>query len=202
MRGGGAAIQRGLGSDDRGATLPEFAFVAPVFILLLVGIFDIGQGIYVRSILQGALQDAGRDAGLETGADQIATIDSYVKAQVLPIAPSATFDVKRANYMNFADVGRPEDFTDKNDNGAYDDDECFTDENGNNIWDDDVGKDGLGGANDVVMFTVEVTYDRAFPLWRLIGQREQGTISASTILRNQPFGGQAARPKKNVCPGS
>lgn len=192
---------RPLAVDEGGATLPEFAIVVPTFLLLLVGIFDVGQGLYVRSVLQGALQDAGRNAGLESGATNISEIDDYVKRQVLPIAPGATFDINRASYMNFTDVGRPEDFTDSNDNDVYDSNECFVDENGNEAWDDDVGKDGLGGANDVMMFTVDVTYDRIFPLWKLLGQSQEATISGSTILRNQPFGKQTARPKKNVCPG-
>lgn len=199
MRGIDTMLRR-LATQERGATLIEFAIVAPVFLLLLFGVFDVGQGLYVRSTLQGALQDAGRDAGLESGSTQIAAIDAYVKEQVQPVAPDATFEVRRSNYQNFTDVGRPEDFTDSNNNDAYDADECFIDENDNQTWDDDVGKSGLGGANDVMTFTVEVTYDRLFPLWRLIGQSQQTTISGTTVLRNQPFGGQAARPKKNVCP--
>jgi Flp pilus assembly protein TadG len=191
----------GLGRDVRGATLPEFAIVLPTFLLLLFGIFDVGQSIYVRSVLQGALQDAGRDAGLESGPDQQSTIDKYVKDQMSPVAiTNPVYTIERANYYTFSDVGRPEDFTDKNDNDEYDPDECFTDENGNNSWDADVGKDGLGGANDVVLYTVKLTYDRVFPLWKLIGQDQEATVSASTTLRNQPFGSQAARVSKSVCP--
>lgn len=196
-------ILRRLKADREGATLPEFAMILPTFLILLFGVFDIGQAMYVRSILQGALQDGGRDSGLESGASQISAIDDYVKNQVLPIVGSnATFEVTRNNYQNFTDVGRPEDFTDANNNDAYDSNECFVDENDNGTWDPDVGKDGVGGANDVSYYTVTVTYDRAFPLWKLLGQSEQSTISAATTLRNQPFGKQNARVAKNVCPGA
>lgn len=192
---------RPLAADAGGSTLPEFAIILPAMLVLLFGIFDVGQEIYVKSVLQGALQDAGRSAGLESGRDQTAAIDQYVRDQLEPVAISdPTYTIERANYETFSDVGRPEDFVDANDNDAYDEGECFTDENGNTEWDGDVGKSGLGGANDVVRFTVTVTYDRIFPLWKLIGASPQTRLQASTVLRSQPYGGQAARTRTQVCP--
>ncbi len=191
---------RSLTSDAQGATLPEFAVVLPVFLLLMFGIFDIGQGIYVQSVLQGAVQNAGRDAGLESGASQKDAIDQRVRDQLQPLIQNATYTIERANYQTFSDVGRPEDFTDTNGNEKYDPDECFVDENGNNTWDSDVGKGGLGSANDVVLYTVSVTYDRLFPLWKLIDGSPHNTVSAATTMRNQPFGSQTTRVKKQICP--
>lgn len=193
---------RSLARDSRAATLPEFAIIAPAFFLLLFGIFDIGQGVYIQSVLQGAVQDGGRDSGLESGKEQLDTIDQYVRDQVQPLVPNATFTITRKNYETFSDVGRPEDFTDANGNNAYDSDECFMDANGNEQWDADMGGSGLGGANDIVLYTVTVTYDRIFPLWRFLGQSERGTVTASTTLRNQPYGSQAARTAKQVCPAT
>lgn len=191
----------GLLREERGATLPEFALILPTFLLLLVGIFDIGQSIYVRSVLQGAVQQAARNAGLESGLGNLSTIDNYVRSQMEPVAISnANFTFERKNYYTFSDVGRPEDFTDTNDNDVYDPNECFTDENGNSQWDEDVGKSGLGGANDVVLYTATVNYDRIFPLWKLISDDEQMSLSATTVLRNQPFGSQGARKPKQICP--
>ena len=186
--------------EDRGATIAEFAIVAPVFFLLLFGIFDIGHSIYTQSVLQGAVQDAGRDAGLESGGESVSEIDQYVRDQVAPLTPNGEFSFERANYLTFSDVGRPEDFVDSNDNELYDDDECFTDENGNELWDDDVGAAGLGGADDVVLYTVTVEYDRVFPLWALVGFDPVNSVSATTTLRNQPFGTQAGRTSVQVCP--
>jgi Flp pilus assembly protein TadG len=192
---------RHLAGDAGGSTLPEFAIILPSLLMLLFGIFDIGQEIYVKSVLQGALQDAGRGAGLESGPDQTAAIDAYVRAQLEPVAISdPTYKIERANYQTFSDVGRPENFVDANDNDIYDGGECFTDENANGLWDEDVGKTGLGGANDVVRFKVTVTYDRIFPLWKLIGASPQTSLTAATVLRSQPYGGQAARTKTLVCP--
>ena len=194
-------LARRLAADRRGATLPEFAVVLPTFLLLLVGIYDIGHGIYVQSVLQGSMQDAGRDAGLESGTAQKNAIDQYVRDQMQPLVHEGEYEIERSNYETFSDVGRPEDFDDANGNDIYDADECFTDENDNEIWDSDVGKDGLGGANDVVLYTVTLTYDRVFPLWALIDdQAKQTTVTAATTLRNQPFGTQGARAAVQVCP--
>jgi len=187
--------------DERGATLPEFAIVLPTFLVLLFGIFDIGQTMYAQSVLQGAMQDAGRDAGLESGPNQLSLIDEYIKAQTRPIVfGNPQYTLKRVNYKSFNDVGRPEDFEDNNKNDVYDDDECFWDENNSGEWENDVGKDGVGGAKDVAVYTATIQYDRAFPLWTLIGLPDKNTISASTTLRNQPYGPQAARTRKKICP--
>lgn len=201
MRLLGLLLPRRLARDERGATLPEFAIVLPTFLMLLFGIFDIGQTIYAQAVLQGAIQDAGRDAGLESGPNQLAIIDKYIKAQTGPIVfGNPEYTLKRVNYRSFNDIGRPEDFEDKNHNDSYDDDECFWDENNTGQWEDDIGKNGVGGAKDVAVYTATVEYDRVFPLWKLIGLSEKNTITASTALRNQPYGPQAARARTKICP--
>lgn len=183
-----------------GVTLIEFAFVAPVLMLVLMATFDIGHYVYARSVLQGALQDAGRDSTLESGLENEAAIDDYVRSQVLSVTPNAEFTFLRKNYQDFNDVGAPEDFIDANGNDLYDSDECFTDANGNGVWDSDKSVDGMGGADDVVVYKVDVTYDSLFPFWKMIGGSQTNTISGTTTLRNQPFADQADRPEENICP--
>lgn len=190
---------RRLKTDSDGVTIVEFAIVAPVLLMMLFGIFDIGHAAYVRSVLQGAVQDAGRNAGLESGQSQLNAIDQYVQNQLASLVPNGEFDVERFNYLNYVDIGRPEDFDDKNGNNVFDEDEeCFTDANENGQWDADMGSEGLGGANDVVFYRVTVTYDRVFPLWRFIGLSEQTSLSATTVLRNQPYSRQ--RKPREICP--
>jgi hypothetical protein len=190
---------RRLAGDERGATIVEFAIVAPVFLLLLLGSFDFGHMIYAQSVLQGAVHHAGRNSGLESGSDFMATIDEDVRRQVGHIVPKGSVLTSRTNYQSFNDVNKPEDFVDANGNGEYDADECFTDVNGNATWDADRGMEGLGGADDVVLYTATLEYDRIVP-FHFVGGDEQRTISASTILRNQPFGDQAERPEEQICP--
>lgn len=178
----------------------EFALVAPLLIMLVLGAFDFGQSVYVKAVLQGAVQDAGRDAGLESGADRLGEIDDYVRRQVRNVAPGGILVTTRRNYQTFDDVGKPEDFSDANGNDSYDPEECFNDANGNGTWDPDRSKGGIGGADDVVVYTATVRYERIVPLWKIIGWNQTNAVSATTTLRNQPFGDQAIRKEAQVCP--
>jgi Flp pilus assembly protein TadG len=191
---------RRLARDECGVTAVEFALIAPVFFLLLMGTFNLGQAVYLQGVFHGAVQDAGRDAGLEAAASNLAAIDNLVIARVKGIAPDGAIISSRKNYATFNDVGTPEDFEDANNNGAYDDNECFIDVNGNDSWDQDRAIGGLGGADDVVVYTADLTYRWLIPMGGFIGWADTNTVSASTVLRNQPFGSQAARPEKQICP--
>jgi Flp pilus assembly pilin Flp len=177
--------------DNRGAAALEFAFVAPIMILMLMGLLDMGHQIYVQAVLEGEMQKAARDSALESGVTNSTAIDTKVKNAVLNVAASATFAVTRKSYSNFNDVGQPEDYTDTNGNGTHDSGECFEDVNGNGQWDSDLGKTGLGGADDVVMYTVRVTYPELFPLSSLMGMSSTKHTEATAILRNQPYNDQA-----------
>ncbi|WP_339827841.1 TadE family protein [uncultured Parasphingorhabdus sp.] len=187
---------RTLKRDEVGATLVEFAFVAPVLILMIMGILDVGHRIYATAILQGSVQKAARDASLDDGAGNASTIDARVKNLMLPVVqaePISTFDFTRQNYSNFSDVSQPEDFTDTNNDGDCNNGEPYDDINGNDSWDADRGVTGQGNAKDAVLYTVRVTYPRLFPMAGLIGLPQEESIEASTVVRNQPFGEQSAR---------
>jgi Flp pilus assembly protein TadG len=189
-----------LARDSSGVSVVEFALVAPVLLLLLFGMLELGYQSYARTVLEGAVQEAGRDSGLESGLTSQRAIDDLVKARITALVPEAAVSFARANYGNFADVNRPEDFTDTNANGRRDATECFTDENDNGAWDGDVGRTGQGGANDVVLYTVRVSYPSFLPIAGPLGLPHDITLSASTILRNQPFATQAARRAVGICP--
>ncbi|WP_373487148.1 TadE/TadG family type IV pilus assembly protein [Blastomonas sp.] len=188
-----------LGAEKRGVTAVEFGLIAPTFLMLLLGVFDLGYNVYARAILDGAVQKAGRDSALETAGGAVATLDANVRQNLGPLANNASFAYERRNYRDFAKVGLPEEFEDTNDNGIRDAGECFTDENGNGIWDSDLGRSGVGGARDVVLYTVRMSYQKKFPLYQLIGQDGQATIASATVLRNQPFGDQASATTEVIC---
>lgn len=187
-------------ADSRGVTAVEFALVAPVFLLLLMGTFEFGQAIYLQGVLNGAVQNAGRDAGLESGVGAGANIDTLVRQQVAAIAPRGSILTTRKNYRSFLDVGKPEDFIDANNNQAYDPDECFTDANDNGQWDADKSQAGQGGADDVVVYTATLNYKRIVPLYSFLGWPDTGTAMATTVLRNQPYADQDARREVQICP--
>jgi Flp pilus assembly protein TadG len=187
-----------LARNTRGATAIEFAIIAPVMILLLMGIGDLSYQIYAQSILSGSLQKAGRDSTIQGAPNNTAAIDQKVTDMVKTIAGNATIAFSRKNYDSFSLI-KPEPFTDSNGNGVRDPKECFTDVNGNGSWDADPGIQGQGGANDITVYTVTVTYPRIFPVAKLFGWSANQTISASTLLKNQPYASQSVITPKQVC---
>jgi ABC-type dipeptide/oligopeptide/nickel transport system permease subunit len=52
----------------RGQAMVEFALVFPVFVLLLVGIFDFGRAIWINDTLSTAAREAGRYAIVHGGS--------------------------------------------------------------------------------------------------------------------------------------
>ena len=68
-----------LPQNEEGATIIEFALVSPVLLLLLMAIFDLSMNLYLDTMLQGTMQEAGRDSSMES-ADE-AEIDAKVLAK-------------------------------------------------------------------------------------------------------------------------
>lgn len=211
---------RRLRRDGRGTAIMEFALTAPVFLLLLMGIFDYCWQLYTQQVLYGAMGDAGRAATLQVAATPAAdgeegeeaedddesdddaptatgidmtTLDEMVRTRVKQVMPHATVEFSRRSYQDFAGVGQREPLDDENGNGLHDDGECYEDLNGNGQWDADRGLDGSGGADDIVLYTATVTFDRVLPVWWMLGQSRQSELKASTVLRNQPYATRTER---------
>lgn len=202
-----AVLSRVLGrcriaGDRRGVTVIEFAIVSPVMLLAIMGLGDVLYQEYAQSILSGALQKAGRDssiqgnngssAGAAIDAKVIATMGALMKppTQACPATASGTWCSTRANYDTFTEVG-PEPYTDTDNDGKCDHGEPFSDENGNGTWDADPGQSGQGGANDVTLYTMTITYPRVFPVMKMMGVGSTQTITATTLLKNQPYATQS-----------
>lgn len=171
-----------------GAAAIEFALVAPVFLLLLLGFADLGHMAYAKAILNGAVEKAARSSSLETGDTTAA--DNIVKDAIKPILPSATITFTRKSYYDFADINRAEKFTDINGNGTCNAGEPYVDENRSGQWEADVGKSGNGGAGDVIIYTVMVTYKPIFTAKMLPGFNQNRTLTAVGVRKNQPFANQ------------
>lgn len=186
--------------DKRGTTIAEFAVVLPVMMIIIMGLLDLSYRQYAQSMLQGSIQKAARDSSLQTGAANAAALDTSVRTlfkQINNTLPNSAFSFTRRNFADFSPAGVLEPGTGPGGRCApppalptppY----TFTDWNNNGIWDDG-GADGVGGAQDVVLYTVTVRYESLFPVGALIGMPTQQTVSATTVLRNQPFANQTAR---------
>ena len=185
-RAGSQALR--LTRDTRGVAAIEFAIVLPIFMTLMVGLLDVGQNIYAKAILNGAVEQAARDSALETGDTTLA--DKFVEDTVGPILPGMTITSTRKSYFDFADMGRPERWNDSNGNGTCDNNEAYTDENQSGSWNDEIGSDGNGGASDVVIYTVTVRYRTAFPVPLMPDIWNERKLESTAVRKNQPFANQ------------
>ena len=191
----------------------EFAIVTPVMLTLIMGLGELAYQGYVQSVLTGAIQKAGRDSTIQGAGTQTTQIDAKVITQLSslasgwtqdcsgsPPAGSRTYCSTRKSYATFGSVA-PEPYTDSNGNGQYDAaSECFTDINGNGVWDADPGISGQGGASDVAVYTMTITYPRLFPVFKMIGIPTAVTLNAVTTLKNQPWASQNSYTPVQICP--
>lgn len=186
--------RRHLLTDTAGATIVEFALVAPMFLVLLFGLLDVGQMVYGKAVLTGAVQRAARDSALETRDTSAA--DTMVFNRIRSVLPGITRSdmiSTRTSYAEFTDVGRAEQWNDANGSGICDNNETYIDENRSGQWDADVGrKNDEGTANDVVVYTVEVDFKPLFKVPLLPQLWSDRHLSARTVIKNQPFGNQMA----------
>lgn len=171
--------------DQAGAAIVEFALVAPTMVVMMMGVFELGHTMYVQSVVNGAMQEAGRDSTVERA--NLANIETQVRRRVGPVAPGAVFEFKRAFQQQYVTINRKEPFSDLDGDGKCNDGEPYEDLNDNGIRDLATGVDGQGNARDVVVFQVDVEYDRLFPMPSLSGWSNENTVVGRTILRNQPF---------------
>jgi len=64
----------------RGVTIVEFAIVAPLFFLVVLGIFEFGRAMMVHGLLVGAAQQGARVGAMHTAqaTDVSAAVNSYL----------------------------------------------------------------------------------------------------------------------------
>lgn len=184
--------------DNRGAAIIEFAIVSPVFLIVIMGFGELSYQAYVRAVLTGAMQKAGRDSTIQGAGARSDELDQKVIAMVRTVAKNGTFSWTRKNYAQFGNIA-PEAFIDANANGIRDPGECFSDINANGIWDADPGKSGQGGAGDVAVYSVTVTYPRLFPVGAWLGWSGNQSLTATTTLKNQPYASQATTAVAKIC---
>ncbi len=195
---------RRLAEDARGNAVLQFAIVCPVMLSLLMGLSELAYQEYVQSVLTGAVQKAARDAGIQGNGTQTDAIDAKVQNQVRAILSNPTFTSSRSNYDSYSAIA-PEPFTDTPypaNSGKYDGvcnhGETYQDLNGNGQYDLDAGSDGQGLASDVTRYTMQVQYRRLFPTW-LFGWSSTATLSATTMLKSQPYALQTVSAATGTC---
>jgi len=88
----------------RGAAAVEFALVAPLFFLLLLGMIEVGRAIMVQQILTNASREGARRAVLDGATDSEVTtsVTTYLTNASLPAA-TVTFPQGNPQDAGFGD---------------------------------------------------------------------------------------------------
>ncbi len=185
--------------NERGAALLEFAFVAPVFIVMAMGALDIGYRVYLQSVITGTVEAVARQSAV--GGMTTTQVDNEIIKNVKLVLPASarsnpqSIQITKKSYDNFSAVGNPEKITsDTAPVGSYNVGDCYEDANRNNVYDASGGSTGIGGAEDVIYYQVDVTFPRLFPMAGLLGWSTNQSSTVKTIVRNQPYGAQATPP--------
>jgi Flp pilus assembly pilin Flp len=200
MQGLASRVRALCGNQD-GATALEFALVAPVLVLMIMGGFDAGYGVYLKSVAAGTLEAKARAASLEGATES--QFDEDVREGMRAILPNyahadENIILSKRNYTDYSRIGAAERITtDYDDDGELDVGDCWLDEDENGVFGNNGGAAGLGGADDGVYYTVTLKLPRLFPMASMIGLPEEQQITVKTLVINQPYGTQTVRP--TVC---
>jgi hypothetical protein len=146
-------------------------------------------------VSNGAIREAARMAS--TGAYTGAQIDAAVIDGIRAFRADANVQIVKKSYSDFTGVGLPEPVTSGTvESGTY----CFEDINNNGSWDEDRGKDGLGGAEDVIYYEVTTTYPTLFNFTeRMLGLDASTKVKLNTIVSNEPFAAVVPTTPPTVC---
>lgn len=186
-------------SDRNGVTAMEFAFVAPVLVLFMMGTIEASLLMFVQNILESATFNASRlgKTGYATpGETREDTIRAMIDDRAQGLLDADLIDIDAMAYGGgFGNIDQPEPFTDSNGNGVKDPAEPYIDSNGNGSWDADMGLAGLGVAGDVVVYTVRYPWELITPIASaFFGDDDLDaddppiiTLTARAVVRNEPF---------------
>ena len=191
---------RRLRQDERGSYIIEFALLSLPMMTLLMGGIELGYLAYAKSNVEGALREVSRLAS--TGSATAEELDTLLERKIGQIK-GAHAEIERRSYSSFGAVGQPEPLVSDvaplgGEPGPGD---CYTEINGNGQWDADRGSDGLGNAEDVLYYGVTVTYPMIFKLTSTVinGGKDDMTIEANAVIKNEPFSNIEIPPAKKEC---
>jgi hypothetical protein len=135
-------------------------------------------------------------AGNERGATLVEFAfvlpDTMVRERLQPFSHEATITTSTRSYLSFSEVGQAEPMTiDNAPFNVVNVGDCWKDYIVNNTRDLERGRTGVGQADDVVQYTVSISFPRLFPIHQFLGWPDTQTISHSTLLSNQPYAGRS-----------
>lgn len=175
---------------SEGVTAIEFAFIVPVFLLMIMGIIEFSMIMFTSSVMESATNSTsrlGKTGFVAAGSTRQEQIVSNVKNRTHGLLDPGKITVNTEVYSGFEKIGQPEPcISPATGSCSGTPGVNFVDINGNGTWDQDMGAAGLGDAGDVVVYTVSYPWTIMTPLVNaIIGNTI--TLTARTVVRNEPY---------------
>lgn len=183
---------RRLKQDRKGVAIIEFAVVAPVLFLLLIGFIELGLILFTTAVLEGATTVGSRigKTGFTSGG---VSRETYIRDRINFLSGGflnpALLNIDILSYNNFNNIGQPEPCISPptapcpGTPGVN-----FVDINGNGVFDLDQGAATAGGAGSVVLYRVTYPWALFTPLMsNLLGTGGIYNITAVAAVRNEQF---------------
>lgn len=172
---------------QKGSVAVEFALVAPVVVILIIGVIEVATAMAVSTFLEGGLREASRFGvtGSQGAGGRLARIQQIMADHSFGLITANDIALDTRVYGSFAQIG-DEEYTDTNGDGAYSPGEPFIDRNGNGAWTPDSGTPGLGQGNDIVVYRASYDWGFLTGLLRPV-MGNSITFTSAIAVRNEPF---------------
>lgn len=176
--------------NQDGITAVEFALIAPVFLVMLMGIVEFSLIMFASVALESATNNTarlGKTGYVPPGLTRSEAIIANVKDKTSGLLDPDKITISQKAYSNFDKIGESEPcLQPASPPCAGTAGVNFVDINGNDTWDSDMGLAGLGNPGDVVVYTVSYPWSITTPIISAI-TGTIFTINARTVVRNEPF---------------
>jgi Flp pilus assembly protein TadG len=175
---------------NEGVTAVEFALIAPVLMMLLMGTIEISLIMYAKTVMEGATFESsrtGKTGYVAENKTQQQTIIDTLNARVGMLMDTSKVTVTSKAYSNFSNIEQPEPFVDTNGNGTRDSNENFTDVNGNGEYDTDMGISGYGNSQQITVYTISYPWTVQTPLMGEFFAGNTVNITARSVVKNEPY---------------
>lgn len=175
----------------KGVTAIEFAFIAPVALMMIMGTIEVSLIVYAKALMEGATFQAsrtGKTGYLESGLTQEQTIVAKVEQYAGIFMDTEQLDVTSKSYTSFGNIEQSEPFVDLDGDGERDASENFTDTNGNGVFDDDLNDTpGYGDSGDITVYTISYPWHIFTPVMTPFFSGGTLTLTARTVVKNEPY---------------
>jgi len=147
-----------------GVAALEFALIAPILLLLLMGTVEFSILMYVQSVMEGAAYNAsrlGKTGYAASGQTRLQNVLATINARIGGLVDTSQMNVSAISYGSWSQV--PQNAPASN-------------------------VQNLGGAGNVVVYTLSYPWHIATPLMQaFLGTNGTYTIQVRAVVQNEPF---------------